>query len=183
MLNLSTFPKTSNLNLSTLGRPKRLTLEAFEKLPVSVQELELREKIYAFEASMYTLDNVFTDVDCLFQPTHRFSEGVYHRELVIPAGMVVVGKRHAVEHIVMLVKGKCYVATERGVQELEGPLTFISPAGEKRIVVSITETTWVTIHPTHETDLEKIEADVIIAEPLRKQQHELIRSETKALEK
>ena len=169
---LSVFPRTKNCTLiDTLDRPKHLTLAEFEALPVTQQELVFRDKIYRLEAALYQEEGVFTDADCPFQPTHRFSEGVYHRTLVIPPETIVVGKRHAVEHIVMLISGKCICVTERGVEEMEGPMTFISPAGEKRVVVSVTETTWVTIHPTKETDLDKIEAEVIIAEPERKQHY------------
>jgi len=58
-------------------------------------------------------------------------------------------------------------------------MTFISPAGEKRVVWTTPDEdcTWVTIHRTDETDLDKIEADVIISEPARKMRYEELRAQ------
>lgn len=175
ILDLAVLPATSNLNLAILNRPKRLNLEEFNLLPVTQEEKELREKIYALEECMFLNEACVSgdELEELMTPIHRFAPGVYTRELAIPPGMIVVGKRHAIEHVVMLIKGKCLCVTERGIEEMQAPLHFISPAGEKRVVLTTDEeAVWVTIHPTNETDLEKIEQDVIIAEPERLKYYE-----------
>lgn len=170
VLNIQSLPKTKNSELGELNRPKRLTLAEFNALPVTAAEAELREKIYFLEHLVYTHpESVSGDAfDEAMPAVHRFAPGVYTRELTIPPGQIVVGKRHAVEHMVMLIAGKCICVTERGVEEMVAPCHFTSPAGEKRVVLTTdSSATWVTIHPTNETDLDKIEADVIIAEPER----------------
>lgn len=170
IINIDDLPKTSNQALSALNRPKRLSLAEFSLLPVSEEELLLREKIYNLEKAMYLNEVCLVGqaLDDFMTPIHRFAPGVYTRELTIPPGQIVVGKRHAIEHVVMLIKGKCLCVTERGIEEMTAPMHFISPAGEKRVVLTTDEEcTWVTIHPTNETDLDKIEQDVIIAEPER----------------
>jgi hypothetical protein len=54
------------------------------------------------------------------------------------------------------------VKTEtEGDRELTGPLTMVSPPGTKRAVYAVTDAVWTTIHLTNETDLEKIEGEVI----------------------
>ena len=178
-MDLTIFPKTSNQHLEVLNRPPKLTLEEFEALEVSEAEQKLREQIYRLEERMHatpgTVDDKHMD-EIGMTPVHRFVNGLYHRELTIPPGIVVVGKRHAIEHIVMLTAGYCLCATERGVEEMHAPMTFISPAGEKRVVFAGPEgCTWVTLHPTDKTDLEEIERDVIIAEPARQLKYEEVR--------
>lgn len=100
-----------------------------------------------------------TDADCPVK--HHFAPGLYAREILIPAGFVIVGKIHRHAHINTISKGRVVVATEFGTQELVAPCTFVSQPGTKRAVVAQEDTIWTTYHPTEETDLAKIEAHVI----------------------
>lgn len=93
---------------------------------------------------------------------HHFAEGSYAREMLIPAGSVIIGKIHRHSHVNVISKGRIYVATEFGSEILEAPLTFVSKPGTKRAVYALTDVVWTTIHVTDETDLTKIE-DVVIA--------------------
>ena len=88
-------------------------------------------------------------------------KGNYAREIFINAGTCMIGKIHKHEHINVLSKGRCLVVTEDGREELEAPLTWISKAGIKRAVYAYTDVIWTTVHPTNETDLDKIEDEVI----------------------
>jgi hypothetical protein len=176
MLDLNVLPTTSNNDLASVNTPKRLTLAEFEALPVSAEEAQVRRQIYALEQYMHGLEFCHNDKEMEehgIKPIHRFVNGLYHRELTIPPGQVVVGKRHAIEHIVMLTAGSCLCITERGKEYMTAPMTFISPAGEKRVVMTMEEPcTWVTLHPTTETNLEAIESEVIIAEPERQARYD-----------
>tara|TARA_R110000824_G_scaffold186811_1_gene368033 strand:+ start:212 stop:736 length:525 start_codon:yes stop_codon:yes gene_type:complete len=96
---------------------------------------------------------------------HYFSDGIYVREIFIPAGMVIVGKIHKHRHPNFLLKGKVMVITEqKGEEIIEGPCFMMSEGGTKRALYSITDLLWTTIHhnPTNTEDLEKIE-DIVIA--------------------
>jgi hypothetical protein len=92
---------------------------------------------------------------------HHFAEGSYAREMLIPAGSMIIGKIHRHAHVNVISKGRIYVATEFGTQILEAPVTFVSQPGTKRAVYAITDTVWTTIHVTDETDLAKVE-DIVI---------------------
>jgi hypothetical protein len=93
---------------------------------------------------------------------HSFADGVYVREIQIPAGELLVGKIHRHSHPNFLLHGKVTVITEEGGQEtLTAPCYMISPAGTKRAVYVHEDCSWVTVHVTDETDLEKIEEYVI----------------------
>jgi hypothetical protein len=96
--------------------------------------------------------------------THRFTDGIYTREIFMPAGTVCVGKIHRHEHPNFLMSGKVTVVTEDGgIEEIEGPKVMISPPGTQRAVYVHTDTVWVTVHhnPDNERDLDKIESFVI----------------------
>lgn len=93
---------------------------------------------------------------------HHFATGAYAREMVIPAGAVVIGKIHKTEHIAVLMQGRVTVTTEDGPQTFEGPKVMVCPAGTKRVAYAHTEAHWLAIHAVgEERDLEKIEAKFI----------------------
>ena len=95
---------------------------------------------------------------------HTFADGIYVREIFMPAGTVCVGKIHRHEHPNFLMKGRVTVVTEDGgLQELSAPMAIISPAGTQRAVYVHEDTTWITVHrnPDNETDIDKIEEFVI----------------------
>jgi quercetin dioxygenase-like cupin family protein len=121
------------------------------------QSAETKAGIADLEAVMLTMDSALDD----FPVTHHFAPGVYAREMFLPAGGTIVGKIHRHAHLNIISKGRVIVTTEGGTDELTGPCTFTSYAGTKRAVHVIEDTIWTTIHVTEETDLEKIEAEVI----------------------
>lgn len=124
------------------------------------QKLLIREKILAFEDKLRTIKHTMQG-DC-FPLKHSFADGCYVREIFIPKGHAVVGKIHKHSHPNFLMSGIVLVCTENGgIEEFEGPRAMISPAGTKRALVALTDVRWITVHVTDETDLEKIEEEVI----------------------
>lgn len=98
--------------------------------------------------------------------THTFADGVYSRERWAPAGTLIIGKRHRHETMSFLMKGTLSVYNELGEETAthEAPKIWVSDVGSKRMTYSHTDTILVTVHPTNETDLEKIEHQFIIPE-------------------
>lgn len=134
-----------------LTKPKPVTRESI---------LNLQDRmIEALRAAGQKVTPGNTDDTCPL--THHFAPGLYAREILIPAGTLIIGKIHRHSHVNTISKGKCIVATEFGMQEIEAPHTFISQPGVKRAVLAMEDTIWTTYHPTEETDLEKIEEYVI----------------------
>lgn len=115
----------------------------------------VRKKLYELQAAAGSLP----EAECPLQ--HVFAPGAYARTMRIPAGTVIVGKIHKHAHLNILSQGRVSVMTEDGLENLEGPLTMVSPPGTKRAVYAHTDAVWTTIHLTDETDLEKIEEHVI----------------------
>jgi quercetin dioxygenase-like cupin family protein len=168
---LSGFPEGKPFDMTAQPRgPYRVSFESFHGADVPAEQRELRTKIYALEAVMKTpaleaagLERI--DLENVMVPVNRFSQGIYTRELSMPAGTVIVGKRHAQEHFCIVSKGKAIVTTEQGTQEISAPCQFISPAGSKRALVVLEDMVWTTVHRCDETDMEKVESALIVAEP------------------
>jgi hypothetical protein len=93
-------------------------------------------------------------VDCPIR--NHFAPGLYAREMTIPADVIATGAVHKTEHLSILSAGHCFLTTDDGVQELRAPFTCVSKAGAKRAIYAITECVFTTIHPTDETDLDKL---------------------------
>lgn len=93
---------------------------------------------------------------------HHFAPGVYMRQMDAAAGTLVVSKMHRTEHMNILLKGSLTVATEDGIQLMTAPCVLKSMPGTKRIGYFHEDSSWITIHPTSDTDLERIEQQVIV---------------------
>ena len=114
-----------------------------------------RDKVNAIEALMAQQPQVDLKVD------HYFSEGVYARALEIPAGIQLTGKIHKFEQLNILAKGKMKVLVGDFYKTVEAPFIVVSPPGTKRIAIALEDCVWITVHGTHETDLELIEKTFI----------------------
>jgi len=98
--------------------------------------------------------------------THHFSDGVYGRERFAPQGTLIIGKRHRYKTLTILLKGELSVYTDNDdkVKNLIAPCVFVSDANTKKMTYSHTDTVLMTVHPTEETDLDKIEEEFIMPE-------------------
>ena len=92
---------------------------------------------------------------------HHFSHGVYGRELRIPAGTVLTGKIHKFDSLNVLLEGELLVLTDQGVKHVKAGHLEVSPRGTKRAAYALTDTRWLTVHGTHKTDVDDIEAEFI----------------------
>ena len=117
----------------------------------------LRAKTFEAEAIMKAMPQIELKVK------HHFSKGVYARELIIPAGVTLVGEIHKFENLNILSQGSMLVTTENSIERVDAPFTVVSPAGTKRIAHTLTECIWTTIHGTEEKDVDLIKNYFIAA--------------------
>jgi len=97
----------------------------------------------------------FEQADCPVE--HYFSDGIYARQLTIPAGVCIVGAKHKTNHLLMLVSGECLVSTNgEDAERIQAPKMVETKAGTKRAITALSDTTMITFHVTEETDVEKI---------------------------
>jgi len=111
--------------------------------------ITMRERVERLES---LLENT-PQVECPLR--HRFAPGVYMREMLVPAGTVATGAVHKTEHLTVVV-GHCHLTTDEGMQEFIGYASFASKPGAKRAIYAVQDTIVTTIHPTDETDLDKL---------------------------
>ena len=130
-------------------------------MPLAAFSLQLTESSLIRKNILNLQDKLaaMQQVECPVK--HHFSPDSYAREILLPADSLVIGKIHHHSHVNVISQGECYVLTEEGVSHLKAPLTFISAPGTKRVVYSVTDVIWTTVHVTTEKDLAKIEEYVI----------------------
>lgn len=104
---------------------------------------------------------------------HHFSESKYTRVVKIPKGYWVVGKVHREKTLNILMQGELlyYSGFKKQPQRLKAPAVFESEAGQRKIVVALSNVVFANVHVTDETDLVKLEKRFIIPE------HELLESD------
>jgi hypothetical protein len=97
---------------------------------------------------------------------HRFTPGLYIREILIPAGTVLTSMEHKTEHPFVISDGLIEVisATE-GRVTYAAPHTGITRPGTRRILHALEDTVWTTFHVTDETDVEKIGEAILVPNP------------------
>lgn len=93
--------------------------------------------------------------------THHFAPGVYCRQIVMPAGSIVIGHEHMTEHLNFVLKGRAVVMVDGVRHDVQAPFVITSKPGTRKVALVLEDLVWVTVHPTTETDVEKLEATLI----------------------
>lgn len=102
----------------------------------------------------------YEKIDC--KVIHRFSDGVYLREIMMPAGARVVGKIHTTEHLNIIISGYATVITAEDQFEVYPGFVFNSLSGTQKVVIVHEDCVWQTVHATKETDVKKIESSLTV---------------------
>lgn len=132
---------------------KEKTLEPAE-FRIKIMEFEK-----AFDAHPASVKGKELDKRCPLK--HTFVDGAYVREIFMPKGTLITSKIHKICHPYFIMKGDCSVLTEEGVVRIKAPHQGITQAGTKRLIYVHEDCVWITVHVTKETDLEKIEEEII----------------------
>lgn len=125
-----------------------------------------------------TLERLILQGEQVETPTkHYFAPGLYAREMFIPAGTVLTGAVHKVEHLSVFV-GDITVWTDGGMKRLTGHHTFVSQPGAKRVGYAHADTWCTGFFPTNKTDVAELEAELV--EDAHRLQCNLLKFEPKA---
>lgn len=145
---------------------------SIEKLSTCTERKDIRTGIFNFQDQIIngelsdSGDEVFIGDSPICPLKHSFSDGIYVREIFIPANAKLTGKIHKHQHPNFLMSGVVKVITETGGEEmLYAPCSMISEPGTKRALYAVTDLIWITVHlnPTNTQDLQKLEK-IVIAE-------------------
>lgn len=94
--------------------------------------------------------------------SHRFTEGLYVREIFMPKGMLITSKIHKTQHTYFVLKGKCIVWID-GVEHLvEAPYIGVTEPNTRRVLYILEDSIWATSHPNPNNEtVEQIEERII----------------------
>mgnify|MGYP006316051195 CR=1 FL=1 len=135
--------------------PCEVAIETRPDEPIAV-----RSAIDRLQAKMQTMDTVDLPV------TNHFADGLYARELFMPADSLAVGKVHAKSHFLVVLSGEVTAWTDEGMRTLTAGEVVRTSAGTKRVAYAHTDTRLITFHATQETDIALIEGELITPELL-----------------
>jgi len=133
--------------------------------PANVTTLEdkrtIRESVAKLEEAMEQHPD---KVDLYSQAVHHFADGVYARELFMPAGTTITSLIHKTDHFCFVLKGKAEVVDEgAGIVTVEAPCMLRTLAGTKRALHILEDSLWVGVYanPDEEREIEDIAQRII----------------------
>ncbi len=89
--------------------------------------------------------------------THRFTPGMYIREIFMPKGSIVTSLLHLTTHPFFIMKGDVNVYYPGlPVERYIAPYTGVTKAGTRRLLFNNEDTVWITCHITDLTDPDEI---------------------------
>ena len=115
-----------------------------------MNEIQTIGDIDAVEAHMLTLPQTECPVE------HIFGPGIYIRQVLMPAGSLVIGHSHKIPSLNMVLSGKLALLEGDVRREIVAPYIFTSKEGRK-VAYVLEDCVFQNIYATEETDLDKLE--------------------------
>jgi hypothetical protein len=121
---------------------------------------------------------------------HRFTKGLYVREIFMPAGSLITSKVHKTQHQFFILKGAVSVWTNEGEEVyLEAPYIGITEPGTRRLLFIWEDCIWATSHPNPDNEtVEEIEERILekydnplLSEELKEKLKEINSSKSKTI--
>lgn len=124
-------------------------------VPVGVQRIETLKSAMQESINRGLMQEYNPPVD------HLFCKGMYARRNVVPAGMTIITKVHAREHICIVLYGTCHIYDQDGVKSIvHGPDMFVTKVGTVRAIYCETETSWINVHWSDTDSVDEIESQI-----------------------
>jgi quercetin dioxygenase-like cupin family protein len=92
---------------------------------------------------------------------HHFSDGLYAKEMHIPANHCVVSHKHEYSHFSILAQGEVVVEVDENTKHYTAPACVEIKAGAAHKIFAIKDATWFCVHATSETDVDKVDSVLI----------------------
>lgn len=103
--------------------------------------------------------------------THTHVPGVYYREVVMPAGAIVIGKKHLGRHLNFVLEGSALVSMNGEMFQIQAPARFISEPGTRKVLLILEDCRFGTVHPNPDDceDVPTLEARYVEESPAFKE--------------
>lgn len=96
-----------------------------------------------------------------FAIEHFFSDGMYGRMMILEPDSLIVGETHKKGSFGILLEGKVRVISKYGTAIFEAPYIINTLPKDKKVFYAYTKVKYISIHRTDETDLNKLEIELI----------------------
>jgi hypothetical protein len=150
--------------------------------------IEKKESDLRIDELEATMLNNFSMINCPL--VHRFTEGLYVREIFMPAGSLITSKIHKTQHQFFILKGAVSVWNNDGEEVyLEAPYIGTTEPGTRRVLYIWEDCIWATSHPNPDNEtVEEIEERIIekydnplLSEKLKQKLKEINSSNSKTI--
>lgn len=88
---------------------------------------------------------------------HHFAPGTYTREMIVPAGNLIIGHLHKTACTNVCLAGRAAVLIDGETRLIAAGAVFVAPPGHRKVAVVIEELRWLNIHPNPD-DLRDLDA-------------------------
>jgi quercetin dioxygenase-like cupin family protein len=102
-----------------------------------------------------------SDIEIDLNISHHFSDGVYARKMLLPAGHYAVTHAHEYDHLSILAAGRVTLEVDSDSRELIAPTCVTILANKHHQIVALEDAVWFCIHATDETDVDKLDEVLI----------------------
>lgn len=92
---------------------------------------------------------------------HHFHDGVYAKEMHLPAAHYAMSHQHSYDHVSFLHAGRALVTVDGVAKEYSAPTVIMVRAHKEHRIDAITDVVWFCIHETTLTDPNEIDAVAI----------------------
>ncbi|MES1989220.1 MAG: hypothetical protein V4440_14545 [Pseudomonadota bacterium] len=93
--------------------------------------------------------------------SHHFSDGLYAKEMFLPAGYTALSHSHVYSHLSILAKGKVMVVANSVESTYTAPVCINIAAHIHHEITALEDASWFCIHATNETDINKVDETLI----------------------
>ena len=108
-----------------------------------------------------TVEHHTEDMQDLMPVTHKLENGLYTREVFMPAGQLVVSFIHKQNHPSFFMEGEMSLLMDSGeVKRVKAPMVVHTEAGTQRVAVIHEDTRWACVYRTDAKTIEEAEKEV-----------------------
>ena len=95
------------------------------------------------------------------QVAHFFGDGIYAKEMRVPAGYQVGKHVHTYSHLSILASGRVRLTTGEFYKDYTAPACIEIKAGVQHVIDALEDSVWFCIHATDEKDASKVDEVLI----------------------
>lgn len=92
---------------------------------------------------------------------HHFLDGLYIKQIDLPAGVMFGKHSHTYDHYSILAKGDITLYVDGKPTELSAPQCILIKANQAHAVRANTPVTWFCAHATSDTDATTVDASIL----------------------